>query len=137
MIIGIFAAIAVPRLNFATVSKYKTEAAARKIVADLRLTRRLAISDAANNTFGYELVLTGSVPYKTYNIRNLKGLVVVSSHTIDSDVTIDSPTGIRFMFGPLGNLKLGSAYKLVVSGGGKSFTIDIHPATGAVECTEN
>ena len=137
MIIGIFAVIAVPRLNFAAVSKYKAEAVARKIVTDLRLTRRLAISDAANNTMGYELKLIGPLPYTVYEIENIKTHETVATHTIDSDINIDSPTGIRFMFRPLGNLQLGSASLLTVSYQWKSFTINIIPATGAIKCTEN
>ena len=60
--IGIFAVIAVPRLNFAIISKQKADTVARKIVTDLRLTRRLAISDAANNTIGLAYELRNSRP---------------------------------------------------------------------------
>ena len=137
LFLGIFAAIAVPRLNRAAISKNKAQTTARKIVTDLRLTRRLAISNAANNTMGFELKMVDSVPYTTYEIENIDTHATVASHTLDSDVNIDSPTGVRFMFGPLGNLKLGSATELTVSAEGKTFTITIIPATGAVKCVEN
>ncbi len=137
LFLGIFAAIAVPRLNRAAISKNKAQTTARKIVTDLRLTRRLAISDAANNTMGFELKMVGSVPYTAYEIENIKTHAIVASHALDSDVNIDSPMGIRFMFGPLGNLKLGSGTELYIDGGEGSITITIIPATGAVKCVEN
>ena len=135
--LGIFAVIAVPRLNFAIISKQKADTFARKIVTDLRLTRRLAISDAANNTKGFELKMVGSPPYNTYEIKNVDTHATVASHTLDSGVSISCPTGIRFIFGPLGNLKSGSGTTLTMSTGGRSFTITIIPATGTIKCVEN
>jgi len=135
--IGIFAVIAVPRLNFAIISKQKADTAARKIATDLRLTRRLAISDAANNTKGFELKMVGSPPYTAYEIENVDTHATFASHTLDSDVSISCPSGIRFIFGPLGNLEPGSGTGLTVSAEGKSFTITINSATGTVKCVEN
>ena len=137
MWLGILAAIAVPRLNLAAISKHKAQTTARKIVTDLRLTRRLAISDAANNTKGFELKMVGSVPYTRYEIENVDTHATVASHTLDSDVSISCPTGPRFIYGPLGNMKPGSGTGLTVSGGGRSFTISIIQATGAIKCVEN
>ena len=134
--IGICAAIAVPRLNFDIISKQKADTVARKIVTDFRRTRGLAISDAANNTKGYELKIVGSVPYTAYEIENMDTHETVDSHTTD-DVTINCPTGRRFKFGPLGELKSGSATELTISAGGKSFTVTIISATGMVKCVEN
>jgi len=137
--IGIFAVIAVPRLNFAIISKQKADTFTRKIVTDLRLTRRLAISDAANNTKGFELKMVGSVPYTSYEIENVDTHVTVASHTLDPGVTITCPTGIKFEFGPLGNLTPGSAEEMEIniSVEDRSFTITILKATGAVKCVEN
>jgi Tfp pilus assembly protein FimT len=136
MFLGIFAAISVPRFNFAIISKQKVEAVAAKIATDLRLTRRLAISDAANNTKGFELKMVGSSPYSTYEIENVDTKATIASHTLDSDLSISCPTGIRFIYGPLGNLT-GSATQIIVSAEGKSFTITVNPATGAIKCVEN
>ncbi|MFB0524567.1 MAG: hypothetical protein ACETVZ_03440, partial [Phycisphaerae bacterium] len=105
-------------------------------VTDLRRTRRLAISDAANNSKGYELKLVGSVPYHAYEIENMDTHETVDSHTT-GDVTISCPAGRTFRFGPLGELKAGSATELTISAEGKSFTITIIPATGAIKCVEN
>lgn len=135
--LGIFAVIAVPRLNFAIISKQKVDTYARKIVTDLRLTRRLAISDAANNTKGFELKIVGSLPYNTYEIENVNTHTTVASHTLDSGVSIGCPTGSRFIFGPLGNIQTGSGTKIIVSAEGRSFNITFNLATGAVKCVEN
>jgi prepilin-type N-terminal cleavage/methylation domain-containing protein len=43
-ILGVFAAIAVPRLNYAIIRRCKVEATARKVVANLRRVRRLAFT---------------------------------------------------------------------------------------------
>jgi Tfp pilus assembly protein FimT len=136
MFLGILAAIAVPRLNFDIVLEQKAETVARKIVTDLRRTRGLAISDAANNSEGYELKIVGSVPYTAYEIENMDTHETMDSHTTDN-VTISCPGGHEFKFGPLGELKSGSANELTISAAGKNFTITINPATGMVKCVEN
>jgi len=135
LFLGIFAAIAVPRLNRAAISKHKAQTVARKIVADLRLTRRLAISNAANNAEGFYLGMVGSDPYTGYTIENDDTGETVDSHTLDSAVTCTG--GSMFPFGPLGNLKTSGDTQLSVSAEGKTFTITIIPATGAVKCVEN
>jgi type II secretory pathway pseudopilin PulG len=134
LFLGIFAAIAVPRFNRAAISKNKAQTAARRIVADLRLTRRLAISNAANNSSGFSLNIFGSSPYG-YEIKNLDGGVVLETHTFDSEVSFTG--GTKFEFEPLGNLSGASDTQLTVSRGGESFTISIVPATGMVKCSEN
>jgi len=135
MFLGIFAAIAVPRFNRAAVLKNKAETTARKIVADLRRTRRLAISDAANNTMGFSLSMIGGPNYTGYEIIDLNTSVTVDSHNIDPEVSCKGYS--IFEFGPLGNLKEGSGTELYVDGGGKSFTINVIRATGMVKCSEN
>lgn len=136
LFVSILAAIAVPRFNYAIISKQKADTVARKIVNDLRRTRRLAISDAANNSQGYELKFVGSVPYSAYEIENRDTHETVDSHTT-SDVAINCTTGRKFKFGPLGELRAASATELTVSAEGKSFTINVNPATGMVKCVEN
>lgn len=143
--IGIFAVIAVPRLNFAIISKQKADTVARKIVTDLRLTRRLAISDAANNTIGFALRFDGpggSGWRTSYEIvdRGTMPPTAVADHTIDSDVTVWSDKK-TIRFGPLGNVLLspsgGYPSQLTVSAEGRSFSITINSATGTIKCTEN
>jgi Tfp pilus assembly protein FimT len=133
--LGIIAAIAVPRLNFSAISKQRADTVAWKIITDLRRTRSLAISNAANNTTGFALNMTGSAPYSGYEIQNLDTSATVDSHTIDTEISCTG--GDQFQFGPLGNLKAGSDNQLNVSASGKTFTISITAATGIAKCTEN
>jgi type II secretory pathway pseudopilin PulG len=135
LFLGFFAVIAVPRLNLAAVSKNKAQTVAAKIVNDLRLARRLAISDAANNAAGFGLSMIGGPDYNGYEIKNLNTLVTQFSHSIDPEVSCKG--GSNFEFGPLGNLKAGSGTELYVEAEGISLFISVTPATGTVKCTEN
>ncbi len=134
LFIGILAAITVPRINFAIVSKQKVDTVAQKIVTDLRRTRGLAISNAATNSEGFEMKMTGRQPYSGYEIKSHDTHEIVDSLTIDSDI---SCTGHRnFRFGPMGNLT-DTGFELDVAAQGRSFTITIIPATGMIKCVEN
>ncbi len=137
LLIGAFTAVAIPRMNFALISKQKADYHARKIVTDLRRARSLAITNAASNTAGYGISMTGAGPYTGYEIVDLDTSTTIDhgTFTIDSDVTCNG--GSQFDFGPLGNLKAGSDTQLTVSANGKTFTIDIISATGIAKCTEN
>ncbi len=133
--LGILAAISMPRFSFSAISKQKADCQARKIITDLRRTRTLAISDAANNTSGFTLNMVGPAPYTAYEIINLDTTETTDSHTINSAISCTG--GEDFKFGPLGNLVSGSDTELNVSAQGKTFAITIIPATGMVRCTEN
>jgi len=136
--IGAFAAISIPRLNFAIISRNKADVVARKIVTDLRRTRRMAISNAANNTFGFELRMVIPTPYTSYEIANrTHPTTIVDTLTIDSSVSVSCVGNPSFWFGPLGNLNIGSSAEMTVSAEGKSFTITIIPATGTIKCIED
>lgn len=132
LIVGLLTFIAVPRLQFDTLRRKQAHTVAKKIVTDLRRTRALAISDAANNTAGFRLRMIGSSPYGSFEIVNLDTSAVVDSHSIDSAVTCSG--GNQFDFGPLGNLLSGSDTQLTVSAQGRTYTITIVQATGAVKC---
>jgi Tfp pilus assembly protein FimT len=137
LFLGIFAAIAVPRLNFSAILKQKADTIARKIVTDLRRARRLAISDAATNTDGFALNMTGSAPYSGYEIVNLNTSTTITNGTFSIDSAISCTGGDEFQFGPLGNLKAGSDTQLTVEAEEKTFTITVIKATGTVKCVEN
>ena len=135
LFIGILAAITVPRLNLAVITRYNAETTAKKLVTDLRRARRLAVSDAVNNGDGFSLKLIGTNPYTSYEIVNIKTATTVDSLTFDPEVTVTG-TSDQFDFGPLGNLT--STYtQITVSAEGKTFTITITPATGTIKCVES
>jgi Tfp pilus assembly protein FimT len=135
VILGVFAAIAVPRLDYGIVKRYKAEATAKKIVTDLRRVRGLATANAANNTNGFALRMLGPDPYTGYEIVNLDTAATIDSHSIDSAVTVASAAS-QFDFGPFGNLTSTNT-QLTVSADGKIFTIGFVTATGTVTCAEN
>ena len=134
--IGILAAMALPKINFAIVRKQKADTVSRKIVTDLRRARRLAITEAANNTIGYELEMVGLSPYASYQIDNLDPPeATIDTHTIDAEVECTGDT--NFKFGPLGNLLGGSGSTLNIAAEGKSYTITVTSSTGMVKCVED
>ena len=133
LILGVLSLIAVPKLQFATLRRQKADTVASKIVTDLRFTRQLAITNAAENTTGYQMNMTGGGPYNGYDIVNSETFEIVESYSIDSDISCTG--GNLFKFGPLGNLLSGSGTQLTVSSEGKSFTITIVSPTGMVKCT--
>lgn len=135
VIVGVMAAVAVPRFNLAAVHKQATDTTAKKIVTDLRRTRMMAIADAANNTSGFELKMLGSSPYASYEINNIDTSATVDTHSIDSQVSCTN--GSTFQFGPLGDLLGGSDTTITVSASGRSFTITITSATGMIKCVED
>jgi len=135
LILAALTAVAVPRMQFAALRRQKADTVARKIATDLRLTRRLAITNAAENVYGYALNMTGGSPYSGYEIVDLETSEVVDSHSIDSEVSCTG--GSSFEFGPLGNQTGGiGGTQLTVTSEGKSFTVTVVSATGAVKCTE-
>ncbi|MFZ0034628.1 MAG: hypothetical protein WAK60_06540 [Sedimentisphaerales bacterium] len=130
LFLGIFAVIAVPKLRFTALYRKQADTVARKIVTDLRRTRTLAISNAATDPNGFALNRTGL----TYKIVDLHNGTTVTNSTVTIDSTITCSNGTSFQFSPLGSLKAGSDSLLTISAGGKTFTITIISATGAVKC---
>jgi Tfp pilus assembly protein FimT len=134
LILGALAFIAIPRLNFTGLHHKQANAIAKKIATDLRRTRTLAISYAANNTKGYNLQMVGSSPYTSYKIVDANSMATVDTLTIDSPISCRG--GSIFKFGPLGNLLADSnaAPITVSSSEGATYTITVVSATGIVQC---
>ena len=139
-IIGVMTAMVVPRLSYGLVRKKKAETAAYKLMTDLRLTRSMAIRDAATNSKGYSLELTGTSPYSGYTIENYTTHEVVATHTFESGITVSCPGVKKFVYEPLGNLKhdeSGTVITVVAEGTTYSLTLDAVGATGSVKCTKS
>lgn len=130
-IAGILATVAIPRLQFGAVYRSRGEAAAWKIVTDLRRTRSLAIANAAANPDGYAL----NVQNSSYEIVDEGTQTVVDSHTLDSNVTHVGQQSFRF--NSLGALESGSDTSVTFSASDKTFAIIVVPATGAVKCVQS
>jgi prepilin-type N-terminal cleavage/methylation domain-containing protein len=133
LIIGVMAFVAVPRMELSTITAGKAQAAAQKITTAIRYTRSLAIANAAINTQGFSLNMTGSDSYTGYQIVNLNTNQVVETGSIGQNV---SCTGANdFRFGPLGN-RLQDTDSLTVGAGGKIFSITVISATGMIRCEQ-
>jgi Tfp pilus assembly protein FimT len=137
--------MAVPRLRFAALYRKQTDTVARKIVTDLRRTRQLAISNAANaatepNGFALNINIIGSI-YQIKIVDSDGSPIPNGTFSIDRRI-ITCSGGTNFQFGPLGNLDLAKSdsNQLTISAKGteeRSFIISITPATGMIQCTEN
>lgn len=133
LIIGAIAFITVPRLNFAAIYRKQAHTVAKKISTDLRRTRNLAIVNAATNSTGFTLRMTGSSPYTGYQIVNDANSAVVETQSLDSHISCSG--GAEFRFGPLGNLRSGSGTTLNVASNGRTYTITLISGTGLVKCS--
>lgn len=130
MFIAAMTVIAVPRMNFGFVNDTTAEAQSRRIATALRRTRRMAISDAAQNNSGYALRISDN----SYQIINLQNSQTVDTKEIEGNITITGSD--EFRFGHLGNLLNPSDNQLTVSSSDKSFSVTVTPATGMVKCSE-
>jgi len=133
-LIGIFAYIAVPKLNFAGLYKKRAEVFYKQVVTSLRRARSHAISNAGVNTMGYSFEIKSNGRDKYYLIRDLSDNSVLEEFDVPEGVSL-SGDGV-YRFGPLGNLAAG-VNPLVVNGNGKKFTITVVAATGMIKYTEN
>jgi type II secretory pathway pseudopilin PulG len=130
LILSVLTCIAVPRLNLAALSGARVDHTVRRIATDLRRARSQAILEAAHNPAGYGLVMSGAEPYRGYQIVNLLDGATVAEHSLPADVQCRG--GQRFEFGPLGNLRAASGAQLTVFTEGKTYSLRLVPATGAV-----
>ena len=136
VLLGILAAFTLPRIILGAVHKQQARALARQLTADLRYTRQLALTHAAENAQGFELVLTGSSPWSGYEIRNRATSEVLHSFAIDP-AAVQCTGGREFGFGSFGNLLAGSDTAVQVSSGDRVYTISVIGPTGAVRCQSN
>jgi Tfp pilus assembly protein FimT len=129
LILGALTLIAVPRLDLGALHHQQAWTVAKTLVTDLRRTRTMAIVNAATNTTGFSLSISGS----NYQIVDDSNSTTIDSQTIDSHITCGGDT--QFLFGPLGSLRSGSGTGLTVSSQDKTYTISVVSATGIIKCT--
>jgi prepilin-type N-terminal cleavage/methylation domain-containing protein len=136
IIIGVMAFVAIPRMGFSIITGSKAKTNAQNIAAAIRYTRSLAIANAAINSQGFSLNMTGSPTcYTGFQIVDVNTTQVIETGSIDSNSVTCSGAGAGiFQFGPLGNRLSSDANGLTVGGGGKTYTITITSATGMVKC---
>jgi type II secretory pathway pseudopilin PulG len=133
LILSILAVVAVPRVNLGAVGGVRADATVRQIATDLRRARANAILHAARNPQGFALVMSGGSPYDGYEILDLRDSTAIAVCRIPE--TVRCTGGQRFEFGPLGNLRTGSATSLRVAANRRTYLVEIVPTTGAVRWT--
>jgi prepilin-type N-terminal cleavage/methylation domain-containing protein len=133
MIIGILAIVAVPRFSMSTVFAKQDDAFVKKLTADLRKTRMMAIANGADNSSGFQLQINTSSP-KSYEIRNLETSATVETFSINSRITFSGTT--QFSFTTLGALNPVPTEQLTITGTNKTWVMNVYSSTGAVKCTE-
>ncbi len=124
-VLGVIVAIALPR--FGGVNERRLEAEARRIQSDLRLTRRLAITDNSD----YILKITpASNVYKIYAGSIAPGNQVGETRTIKSEITASGDD--EFTFESLGNADASSGTSLTLTTGSSQYKLYVTIATGRV-----
>ncbi len=135
LIFGITAAIVVPRLGENVLTRSTATVTAREIAGDMRLCRRLAITNASTNPDGFEIKMIGeTAPYSGYQLIDRATMEIVSQKTFSTSISVSGQS--TFRFGPLGNIQAGSGTTATVSGNGKTYQITLTPATGMVSLQE-
>jgi len=125
VVIAVLAAMALPRLTGSFNDKMKVKTAAHKLVSDLRLTRRLAVTRHED----YRLSVDSSGnEYAIYDASNSQ---VGEIRSIDSDVTISADKD--FIFELLGNADVASDTSVSLSNGGNQADITVTIATGMIQ----
>ncbi|MFH1776089.1 MAG: GspH/FimT family pseudopilin [Candidatus Omnitrophota bacterium] len=127
--IGILAAVSIPRLSLSFVTKMKLRTAGQRLVADLRYTRRLAVT----NNEDYRLSVDASA--KEYSLYDSGDTQYSTTRTVDSAITINADKD--FIFGPLGNADSSSDTSVSLSAGSTQYDISVTVATGRVSMSEH
>ncbi len=132
LLLAILAAAVLPRFQMGAVRQQTAKTLARQIAADLRYTRQLALTNAADNPDGYELVMNGSGSYTGYTIRNRQNGQTLQTSSIATEIQCTG--GRTFSYSPLGSLTGDTA--LHVAAGNRQYAVTIFPTTGSVLCRE-
>jgi len=133
VVLGLIAAVALPRLADADLWMAEGEAAVRKVVATARLARRMAVENAATNSAGYVLVCT----QRSFRILNAADWTYGEKMVLADGWQFDRSDYI-LAFNPYGGALRGGglAGDMVVRRGDKRWAIHIEPATGHVWCEQ-
>ncbi|MCP4650839.1 MAG: prepilin-type N-terminal cleavage/methylation domain-containing protein [PVC group bacterium] len=124
LILGILSGIALFRPGLDFVRETKVRTTAQRLVSDLRLARRLAITNNEN----YKLtVYRRQLEYKIFDSNNNQS---GSTRTVYPGFKLKRQT--NFIFEPLGNLSSSSGTRLSVSDGTTTYEIAIISATGSI-----
>jgi prepilin-type N-terminal cleavage/methylation domain-containing protein len=126
-IIGILAAIVIPKIDFgATSSRASVDGAAYMIASDIRYAQECAMANRVSKTVRF---VAGQSAY-TFDATTPPTSGLDPSGQLPSGVTI--ATTITFTFNSLGEPTSGGGSSVTVSGGGQTRTISVLNYTGKV-----
>ncbi len=127
-IIGILAAIVLPRYGRGVLTELDLYSTTHRICADLRLTRRLAITKGSG-TDGYYLQFSGGLTsYGIYDEATSTLVDPPGIQTIPDEITCSGDS--TFTFKPLGNAQ--DNYSLSLSSGEYQYNLQVTASTGRV-----
>jgi len=131
VVLGLVAAIALPRLANADLWMAEGEAGVRKVVATARLARRMAIENAATNASGYTLICT----QRTYRILNMSNFTYGEETSLTDGWQFDR-SDYLVAFTPYGGALKGGGLSddMIIRTGEKRWAVHFEPATGYVWC---
>ena len=129
-IISILAAMVVPRFDRGFITKLNIYNTTHRLVADLRLTRRLAITKARNYVLEF---FDNWTKYKIY--EEARGPGGVEEKTIPPEVTCSGTN--KFTFTKLGTLDSLVNGSLSLSGDTFHYSITVYRTTGRAKLEEN
>ena len=124
IVLAVLVAIAIPRLGIDFTVKMKVKTEAQRVVSDLRLTRRLAVT----NNEDYKLSVNST--NNEYSIYDSSEAQVGITRSINSDITISADKD--FVFESLGNAAAASDTSISLSTGGHQADISVTVATGRI-----
>ena len=125
-IIGIIAAIVLPRFSLDTIVLYRVKTASRRLVTDLRYTRTLAITQRTNHI----LQINGH-QYAIYRGSVAPGNQVGETREIAGTINLSGDS--TFSFTSQGGTAPGSGTWLGLTEAGHSWTVSVNATTGLVE----
>lgn len=126
-LLGIVTAIALPRYGSGTITRFRLENEARRIQSDLRLTRRLAITNGADYILK---VYPAANEYKIYAGSIADVNQVGEARTIKPEITASGDD--EFTFESLGNADAASGTILSLTTGSQQYDVTVTIATGRV-----
>jgi len=123
IVLGILSAIAIPRFSGDYIIKTRVKTAARTLLSDLRLVRRLSVTNNQN----YRLSVDSAA--KQYSIYDASDIQVGHTRDIYSNVIVSADKD--FIFEPLGNLLLSSDTGISLSADTNQADVSLVVSTGS------
>ena len=129
-LLAIMAAVALPRFATSATWAAQGEASARKVVAAMRLARRMAVDHGATNATGYRVECAGS----TCRIFDLGAGAYYATPTTLADGWSFEGSGWTVIFNPYGGAKVqgGQPAYGAISGSAGRWLVHLESATGYV-----